>query len=69
MFGIAAAQLLANHGVGALPEPRQVVGHLLRATVRGQQVQQDLRRLNKVYLRLNDIPVPSVYGPTADETG
>jgi len=22
-----------------------------------------------VYLRLNDIPVPSIYGPTADETG
>jgi uncharacterized damage-inducible protein DinB len=22
-----------------------------------------------VYLRLNDVPVPSVYGPTADEGG
>jgi len=22
-----------------------------------------------VYLRLNDVPVPSLYGPTADERG
>jgi uncharacterized damage-inducible protein DinB len=22
-----------------------------------------------VYLRLNDVPVPSIYGPSADETG
>jgi uncharacterized damage-inducible protein DinB len=35
---------------------RQTINHLVHH--RGQLT---------VYLRLNDIPVPSIYGPTADE--
>ena len=41
VLGIAPAQLLADLGIGALPEASQVVGDLLRAVVGGEQVQQD----------------------------
>ena len=39
-----------------LPSPRQHINHLVHH--RGQM---------RVYLRLVDVSVPSIYGPTADE--
>lgn len=52
-----------TEGQGLLAEPEAEVpssrnNHLVHH--RGQLT---------VYMRLNDIPVPSIYGPTADERG
>jgi uncharacterized damage-inducible protein DinB len=47
--------------------------HVLYTAVRGPVVRQHLRHLAHhrgqltVYLRLLDVPLPSIYGPTADE--
>src|SRR5262245_34180397 len=42
MLRIARTQFFANQGVGVRPEARQVIGHLLRAKVGCEQVQQHL---------------------------
>lgn len=47
--------------------------HVLYSAPRGEVVRQHLRHLVHhrgqltVYLRLLDVPIPSIYGPTADE--
>jgi uncharacterized damage-inducible protein DinB len=46
---------------------------VLMTTPRGESIRQTINHLVHhrgqltVYLRLNDVPVPSIYGPTADE--
>ena len=48
-------------------------GHVLMSVPRGEVVRQHLSHLIHhrgqltVYLRLLDVPIPSIYGPTADE--
>jgi uncharacterized damage-inducible protein DinB len=48
-------------------------GHVVFTLPRGAVVRQHISHLSHhrgqmtVYLRLRDVPVPSVYGPTADE--
>jgi uncharacterized damage-inducible protein DinB len=48
-------------------------GQVLFTATRGEVVRQHINHLIhhrgqlSVYLRLNDVPVPSIYGPTADE--
>src|SRR5947209_338029 len=41
VLGVAAAELLPDLGVGGLPEAREVLRHLLRAAVRGEEVEED----------------------------
>jgi uncharacterized damage-inducible protein DinB len=67
----ALSQVMGN----ALEEPWQLKHgeHVLLTLPRGEIVRQHLRHLVHhrgqltVYLRLLDVPLPSIYGPTADE--
>jgi uncharacterized damage-inducible protein DinB len=54
---------LKNGGQTVLTLPRVVV---IRSFVMNHIIHH--RGQLSVYLRLNDVPLPSVYGPTADET-
>ena len=57
----------------AVPWSLKVGGHAVFTLPRGVVVRQHISHLSHhrgqmtVYLRLRDVPVPSIYGPTADE--
>jgi uncharacterized damage-inducible protein DinB len=57
-----------------VPWSLKVNGHVVFTLPRGAVVRQHIGHLSHhrgqmtVYLRLRDVPVPSVYGPTADES-
>jgi uncharacterized damage-inducible protein DinB len=55
---------LLNGGKTVFTMPR--IG-VLRAMIMNHMIHH--RAQLGVYLRLNDVPVPSIYGPSADETG
>jgi len=55
---------LLSSGQPVLTMPRIAV---LRSFIMNHSIHH--RAQLGVYLRLNDIPVPSIYGPTADEAG
>ena len=55
---------LLNAGQTIFTMPKIAV---LRGFVMNHQIHH--RGQLSVYLRLNDIPVPALYGPSADETG
>lgn len=76
--GVAASRAALQEVTGAaLDEPWQLRlgGKVVMELPRGMVVRQHLGHLSHhrgqltVYLRLLDVPVPSVYGPTADERG
>ncbi len=56
-----------------VPWSLKVRGHTVMTMPRGDMVRQHISHLSHhrgqmtVYLRLRDVPVPSIYGPTADE--
>lgn len=58
----------------AVPWSLKMKGNVLMTMPRGAVVRQHISHLSHhrgqltVYLRLLDVPVPSVYGPTADES-
>lgn len=70
-----AREALASVGGAALDEPWHLTmgDQVLFTTPRGEVVRQHLRHLIHhrgqltVYLRLLDVPLPQIYGPTADE--
>ena len=73
---VAAARTALSQITGAaLDEQWQLKHgeHVLLALPRGEVVRQHLNHLVHhrgqltVYLRLLDVPLPSIYGPTADE--
>jgi uncharacterized damage-inducible protein DinB len=51
-----------------------VAGNVVAEKPRHQMIRESINHLSHhrgqltVYLRLNDVPVPSIYGPTADDT-
>jgi uncharacterized damage-inducible protein DinB len=57
-----------------VPWSLKMKGHVLFTLPRGVVVRQHISHLSHhrgqmtVYLRLLDVPVPSIYGPTADES-
>jgi uncharacterized damage-inducible protein DinB len=57
-----------------VPWSLKMKGEVLFTLPRGAVVRQHISHLSHhrgqmtVYLRLRDVPVPSVYGPTADES-
>lgn len=59
----------------AVPWSLKRAGHVLFTSPRGAVVRQHINHLIHhrgqltVYLRLLDVPIPSIYGPTADERG
>ena len=71
----SAREALASVTGAALEEPwsLKMGDHVLMTTPRGPTVRQHLNHLIHhrgqltVYLRLVDVPLPQVYGPTADE--
>ena len=74
--GVADARKALESTTGAaLDEPWSLMmgPQVLMTTPRGEVARQTLRHLVHhrgqltVYLRLVDVPVPSIYGPTADE--
>jgi uncharacterized damage-inducible protein DinB len=71
----------ARHAIAAATDPNYDVpwslklkGNVVFTLPRGAVVRQHISHLSHhrgqmtVYLRLRDVPVPSVYGPTADES-
>jgi uncharacterized damage-inducible protein DinB len=73
----AARDALASVTGDALDEPWSLTmdGHVLFTSPRGMAARGHLNHLIHhrgqltVYLRLLDVPIPSIYGPTADEPG
>ena len=63
----------ASDGDFALPWSLKFHGNVLFTSTRGATVRQTISHLVHhrgqltVYLRLLDVPIPSIYGPTADE--
>jgi uncharacterized damage-inducible protein DinB len=55
---------LLNNGQAIFTQPRAAI---LRAFIFNHVIHH--RAQLGVYLRLNDVPVPSIYGPSADESG
>jgi uncharacterized damage-inducible protein DinB len=57
----------------AVPWSLKMQGNVLFTLTRGEVVRQTISHLShhrgqmSVYLRMLDVPVPSIYGPTADE--
>ena len=57
-----------------VPWSLKMKGNVLFTMPRGEVVRQHISHLShhrgqmSVYLRLRDVPVPSIYGPTADES-
>jgi uncharacterized damage-inducible protein DinB len=71
----AAKEALLAINEGALDEEfaLQTNGEVLLKSTRGEQLKSTINHLVHhrgqltVYMRLNDIPVPSIYGPSADD--
>jgi uncharacterized damage-inducible protein DinB len=67
------AILAASDADYAVPWSLKMKGNVLFTIPRGAVVRQHISHLShhrgqmSVYLRLLDVPVPSIYGPTADE--
>jgi uncharacterized damage-inducible protein DinB len=67
------AILAASDADYAVPWSLKMKGNVLFTLPRGAVVRQHISHLShhrgqmSVYLRLLDVPVPSIYGPTADE--
>ena len=70
-----ARAAIARTGDESLREPRSLTlgERVLFTSTRGETVRQNISHLVHhrgqltVYLRLLDVPIPSIYGPTADE--
>lgn len=73
--GARAALLEARDAAFDEPWSLAMAGRTVLTAPRGVVVRQDISHLVhhrgqlSVYLRLLDVPVPSIYGPTADERG
>ena len=59
---LAMTWSLTYHGQQVLSSPRATV---VQSMILNHQIHH--RGQLSVYLRLNDVPVPSIYGPSADE--
>ncbi|HEY4327086.1 MAG TPA: DinB family protein [Mucilaginibacter sp.] len=70
-----AKEALLNISEGQLAEPfyLKANGHVLFSSTKREQVESSINHLVHhrgqltVYMRLNDIAVPSIYGPSADD--